>query len=428
MGVTTAAPGLHVPDEHEIRLELALVLSSTVFRGSKRCHDFTNYVCGKVLEGAGETLKERTIAIDVFGRRPNELFGEDNNIVRVGAREVRRRLALYYGAEGANDAVRIELPIGAYVPVFRYQTERAPVISEPLSLEAKPDDEAASPLKVQPANNRRRWFVVAAVAAIGLLALGLKPTGQSPTGFSTFWGPAFDSAGPTLMVMPHPIVYHPSSRALLLDEQLNGKPNLAMARPIHVPAQRLDGADFVPILNQYVGFGDAVAAHYVSSIFEQRGGSVQLRLADKLEFSDLYGSTVVLVGGSFSNRWTAEMTKNLRYRFLFQDQSRPWIVDSQSDRKWGLSSMTEDRRTPEDYILICRMPHAQTGQFMVVVAGLAVYGTEAGGRILSDPKLLEPVLQSLPKDWENHNLEMVMKLEVVSEGPGLPSLVAAHTW
>jgi hypothetical protein len=31
---------------------------------------------------------------------------------------------------------------------------------------------------------------------------------------------------------------------------------------------------------------------------------------------------------------------------------------------------------------------------MVIIAGLAVYGTEAAGRIVSDPKLLEPVLGS----------------------------------
>ena len=103
-------------------------------------------------------------------------------------------------------------------------------------------------------------------------------------------------------------------------------------------------------------------------------------------------------------------------------------VDSQSDRKWALAAMTEDRRTPEDYILICRMPNAATGKLMVVVAGLAVFGTEAGGRILSDPKLIQPVLQSLPKNWESRNVEAVMKVQVVGDGPALPSLVAVHTW
>ena len=424
MGAIAATTRGQVPNETEVRREIEHVLSSSVFRGSKRCHDFTNYVCAKTLQGASGTLKERTIAIDVFGRRTNEAFGDDN-IVRVGAREVRKRLALYYTGEGAEDPVRIELPTGTYVPVFRYQSGKSYSMAEAPAVK----EVSAAPGPGARGHNRgRAWIVAGALAAITISVFWLQPARHLSNGFDSFWRPAFDSSAPILLVMPHPIVYHPSSRALLLDEQLNGKPELATARPINIPPRRLDGSDFVPVLNQYVGLGDAVAANDVSSVFERHNRTPQLRVADKLDFNDLYGSTVILIGGSFSNRWTAEITKGLRYQFRFEGQSKPWIVDSQSDRKWGLAAMTEDRRTPEDYILICRMPDAQTGKLMVVVAGLAVFGTEAGGKILSDPKLLQPLLQNLPKGWESRNLEAVMKVQVVGDGPALPSLVAVHTW
>ena len=426
MGSTPATTGGQTPNEGEVRREIEHVLSSSVFRGSKRCHDFANYVCVKTLQGAAQTLKERTIAIDVFGRRKTEAYGDDN-IVRVGAREVRKRLALYYAGEGAENPVRIELPTGSYVPVFRYQSGRLNLIAKRSALEGASDLTTAA-LGDRNHARGRLWIVAWVLAAVTISVLWLQSARHPATGFDNFWKPAFDSPAPVLLVMPHPIVYHPSSRALLLDEQLNGKPALAMARPINIPPRRLDGSDFVPVLNQYVGFGDAIAAHYVSSVFERHNRTAQLRLADKLDFNDLYGSTVILMGGSFSNRWTAEITKGLRYQFRFEGQSKPWIVDSQGDQKWGLAAMTEDRRTPEDYILICRMPNAQTGKLMVVVAGLAVFGTEAGGRILSDPALLQPVLQNLPKGWESRNLEAVMKVQVVGDGPALPNLVAVHTW
>ena len=420
---------VQVPNEEEIRSALGHVLTSNVFRGSKRCRDFTSYVCSKALAGAADTLKERTLAVEVFGRRPTEDLADDN-IVRVGAREVRSRLALYYTGEGAEDAVRIELPTGSYVPVFSYRSERPQIIAAPLP---------ADPELVRLAQNlapevRVRWryprllWIAAGTAVVVGIAAWLAPSQQAASGFDTFWKPAFDSPAPTLIVMTHPIVYQPSARALLLDMQKNGKPELAVSRAISLPPASLDGSDFVPVFNQYIGFGDALAAVNAYSVFASRGRAAQIRLADKIEFSDLYGSTVVLIGASFANRWTAEITKGLRYQFRFENQSKPWIVDSQSDQKWGLASITDDRRTLEDYILICRFPQAQTGKLMVIVGGLAVFGTEAGGRILADPKLLEPILRKLPKDWASHNLEMVMKVEVVGDGPALPSVVAAHVW
>src|SRR5215813_10741765 len=83
------------PSPEEIRRQLGSILKSPAFHGSKRCHQFLEYVCEKALAGETGALKERTIAIEVFGRQPQSDLGEDT-IVRVGAREVRKRLAQYY--------------------------------------------------------------------------------------------------------------------------------------------------------------------------------------------------------------------------------------------------------------------------------------------------------------------------------------------
>src|SRR5205807_9497500 len=68
--------------------QLRSMLESPVFHGSKRCKQFLEYICEKSLAGEADTLKERTIAVEVFGRAPQSDLGEDT-IVRVGAREVR---------------------------------------------------------------------------------------------------------------------------------------------------------------------------------------------------------------------------------------------------------------------------------------------------------------------------------------------------
>ena len=70
------------------------------------------------LQGDPDILKERTIGIEVFGR-PTSYDPSDDATVRVKAGEVRKRLGLYYSDHGAHDPLRIELPSGTYVPVFR---------------------------------------------------------------------------------------------------------------------------------------------------------------------------------------------------------------------------------------------------------------------------------------------------------------------
>src|SRR5262252_10134534 len=102
-----------------VREELGRVLTSSEFRTSKRSQDFLRYVVEHVVQGQAELLKERTIGVEVFGRSLNYDPGEDAT-VRVKAGEVRKRLGLYYAEDGIHDPVRIELPLGTYVPEFRH--------------------------------------------------------------------------------------------------------------------------------------------------------------------------------------------------------------------------------------------------------------------------------------------------------------------
>ena len=74
-----------------------------------------------------------------------------SSIVRTEARKLRARLAKYYGTEGRADPVRIELPLGTYVPVFSPCRRAPPRLSE----ERPPQPEtAAMRVLVLPFENR----------------------------------------------------------------------------------------------------------------------------------------------------------------------------------------------------------------------------------------------------------------------------------
>ena len=120
--------GAEPPNADSVREELNRVLASHEFRTSKRSQDFLRYVVENTLNGRAEMVKERTIGIDVFGRSTS-YDPSDDATVRVKAGEVRKRLGLYYSDQGAQSALRIELPSGTYVPEFR--SVHAPAAGDP---------------------------------------------------------------------------------------------------------------------------------------------------------------------------------------------------------------------------------------------------------------------------------------------------------
>jgi len=95
--------------------ELEKVAASPQFAEAGRLAPFLRFVVEKAL--VGEPVKEAVIGVEVFSR-PVDYDPRVDPIVRVEARRLRSRLAEYYEGPGALDPVVIELPKGAYVPVF----------------------------------------------------------------------------------------------------------------------------------------------------------------------------------------------------------------------------------------------------------------------------------------------------------------------
>ncbi len=402
-----------------------MVLASSSFRASKRCHDFLHYVVTKSLDGESESLKERTIAVQVFGRKADADLGEDS-IVRVGAREVRKRLAQYYVNDGAQNRVRIDLHAGSYHPLFHFRNGGTGIEE----FRAAPELPAPPPpvdSMAQQDPQRRSWWpwVVAAVltmAAVAALTWRLTHPGE-PAEFEAFWHPAFSQQTPLLIGMAHPIVYHPSARLIELDEQKNGVS--AGQRSINVEAETLKGA-YVPVFDQYVGFGDAVAAAKISVLFAQHSKTVRMQLASKMDFAETGDSPTLLIG-AFTNRWTMEVAQGLRYRFAMAG-IKPWIEDSVTGQRWKLEGKTDSGLATDDYLVVARLVHSQTGGFLIIGAGLTQYGTDEAGRILTDPTVLVPLLLKLPPVWRTHNVELVLHSRVMAGTPTQPELVASYLW
>ena len=114
----TSEIGKILETESDIELfqqHLKEVIEGAAFKASHRSGQFLKYIVDQAIAGHFESLKERVIGIELFGRSPSYDTGEDA-IVRVTASDVRKRLLQHYGKDDATSEFRISLPLGAYIP------------------------------------------------------------------------------------------------------------------------------------------------------------------------------------------------------------------------------------------------------------------------------------------------------------------------
>src|SRR5262245_35823771 len=177
------------PHADVYRRHVQEIVASAAFRTSKRSQYFLQFVVDRSLEGAFENLKERSLGVELFGRHPSYDTDKDA-IVRVAAREVRRRLAQYYVEAGDLTDLRIDLAPGSYIPEFRHETDpalpadvEAPDPAEEIQVVSPAQQPvelvAATPGPPRPAY--WKWIVVtiaAAAAGFGLRSITLRRTGE----------------------------------------------------------------------------------------------------------------------------------------------------------------------------------------------------------------------------------------------------------
>lgn len=102
-----------------VREELARIVNSPGFVSSIRLSRFLTHVVNRTIEGDPDSLKEFSVAMEVFDRS-SDYDPNIDAIVRVQARRLRAKLKTYYEeGPGRSDPVLIALRPGSYVPIFR---------------------------------------------------------------------------------------------------------------------------------------------------------------------------------------------------------------------------------------------------------------------------------------------------------------------
>ncbi len=399
--------------------QLTRIQNSHAFGNSDRAKHFLAYVVEHTLQDHTEVLKERTIGVKVFQRAPAYATGDDA-IVRVNAAEVRRRLFQYYAEEEQAPEVRIELPVGSYIPKFHWMTAteatrtpgRIPVVERGA---------------VRPRLRVWRFAAVAAVLAIvGTVAvITMRKHSQQKSQFDEFWAPVFATPQPVLICAASPVAYE-------LDGDLYARAGRASdsqveqtSTPLQLePDTPLKWKEVYPVVDYLVNKDDAYVAAELTGLFARIHKTSQVRIGRDSTYEDLRNSPAVLIG-AFNNPWTIRMTSDLPIGFTLRSKEGYIEEKGGQGRIWHTGVSVKDAK---DIALVARLVNSKTGQFLVIIGGIGMVGTQAAGAFVSQPDELEAALRSAPAGWQQKNVEVVLESDVIDGSASTPRVVAVKTW
>ncbi len=408
-----------------IRAQLDLLVRDEVFRSSKRSVTFLRYVVEQTLNGSADQIKERTIGVEVFGRKPSYDTNLDH-IVRTAATELRKRLAIYYGDEKHRFELRMGLIPGSYIPRFTlppqtpYGVADHAILVEP-AITPVPAQELVPESSIVPdvrRQRRLRWqvYVLTALVLVTASLLGYRWL-HKPTAQQLFWKPVIETPGPVLVGV---------------GDVPNGPPTLPAPDgegDFSTPIPRPDSSETVP-------FPDTVTIARVVGQLEANGKKVLIRRETSRSFSDLREGAVVLIG-AFNNEWSLRLTHQLRYSLaLDAGKHLIYIKDAKnpSSRAWSWATNQPrphlgGAQSPvlQDFALISRIRNSETGHVVVVIGGLYTYGTQSAGEFLTDPQLMQVIARAAQLDGGRQNLQIVLGTTITDDTPGPPRVLAVST-
>ncbi len=422
------------------------ILASSVFLSSRQCQLLFRYIVEFSLTGQDELLRERVIGATVFGGAPDYDTGNDP-IVRARAAEVRKRLAQYYVERQDKAAVQISIPKGSYRAVFSYgppspHTEWSDVVMEsnqttedrPQSLALAVDDSKMTTeealdrpvVRRHPLKSWRAWTVLLLLITVpcGWLMFRSWHNQRRENRFKQFWAPFSNSARPAVIYIGANSAYRFSRSYLENYRREHHIQNAGLDFFIDLkPSESVSEADLVPT-NKLIGFGDVAAAARITSTLASFGENYDLRYGNDITITDMQSSPVILIGG-FSNAWAMQIIHHLRYTLDDIDK----VVDNKDKSKvWQRRDDGETNKPQDDYAILSRLVHSQTGGFVLSIAGVGSSSNQATADFVSDPRQIDKLLQNAPPGWENLNMQVVFHTTTIDDIPTSVDVKAIYFW
>ncbi|MGA9671197.1 MAG: hypothetical protein WBQ94_18450 [Terracidiphilus sp.] len=428
--------------ERDPRWSLAQrVVAGPHFARSLLLTKFLLYVVAETLEGREAEITEHQIGVQVFDRRPGYSTVEDN-IVRNYARQLRRRLAEHFADIGSSETLRIDIPLGAYVPVFVTVSDgihSTDVRSFPVSVNicAQPVTAASVASTATTRPNWKHWLfgasaIVAYSAALICLtwyaAARARTPQPSPEPADPLWAALFEGPANTFIV--------PADAGFNLLEDLSRHP-LPLADYIKggylgLPLAGVDAHSADDLRSQqFTSFVDFQIIAALARLPQYNPRRAFLRFPRDLRLDDLKNANAVLIGSVGSNPWASIANSSANFRIVYHQGMEGATIINSSPQLGEARSYASHWNEPahETFALIAFLPNLGGNGHLLLLQGLDVAGTQAAAETLLHQSAIEPVLRrAMRPDGSLRYFEVLLRSTSIESNATGTQVIASRVY
>jgi len=421
------------------------IAGSVELRRAARLRSFLLYVCEQSLKHGSSAIHEQEIGSAVFGRPAAYDTGIDN-IVRVNATELRKRLEHYFTEEGVSEEILLEIQRGSYTPVFRRRllptsasATTAPSRNDPAQVDtvltvwdassrgtvetpqpaaetmartAPAGESSASPDIRATASQRPRFplwqslslALLLACAWLGwqvhLLTERVEPWRREPA-LRAFWQEFFQSGSNTDLVLADTsfaLAEDMLQRPISLTDYLNYNYKHFADAPNLSEAQRRDLAMVLERNNGSIA--DFRVGQQILALNSSDPQQPALKFAREYTPGAAKRNSLILIGSQQSNPWVGLFAGRLNFDPEYDSAQRlPYIVNRSPQPGEAAMYPAPKNNDPAgiSYAVIAFIPNVSGKGRTLIIAGCDSQATGAAGDFITSEDALATLEQKFPK-------------------------------
>lgn len=383
------------------------IAASPQFRRATRLRELLLFVARHTIRHGSVHIHEHEIGSAVF-ERPANYDTSIDNIVRVNATELRKRLEQYFSEDGANEAVIVEMPRGSYNVRFRPRPP-SPEVPVPL-VPADPSVELRPPKETAPAPTARSrsWTTILwpAVSAILVLACGVLlwqtqrlrrevSPWRNGKALGSFWSEFLGNGQKVDIVL--------ADTSFALAEDMEGR-SIPLAPYLNYDYKHLDDfaglsldrrEDLQYALDRNNGsVGDFIVAQRILAL-DHSTPALHLNFAREYSTEAIKANSVVLIGSRQSNPWVELFEARMNFSMIYDPMLHRSSVHNRQPRtgeKADYFGSGSDVSQSQGLSVVAFMPGLSQSSRALIIEGTDSQATRAAGEFVTSNDALTALL------------------------------------